>query len=249
MEITNRTLTADVIAALTYWPGVIWGGQKHPPDPVDLTVLPSFFDEVLQELPWWNHDWKVSHVDPGLPLEIESDHHGHPARFTEVSVPGTVGSGRGESLPFVAKVGFAGDQLIRFQAKIGDIVLSPAVAPAGQLEAHPFARVFTGLMDLRGIPVREMALETARSMSTIRMLRRGRHNPEPVLVQEVAKVLGMSETDLSVIAGLDDGEVEPSARACPTCRRDVPGHGPTLGSWPVSGQRRITDAGPGGQFH
>ncbi|MFD0153735.1 XRE family transcriptional regulator [Streptomyces sp. NPDC055721] len=205
MEIANRTLTADVIAALTYWPGVIWGGQKNPPDPVDLTVLPSFFNEVLQELPWWNRDWQISHVEPGLPLEIDSDHHGHPSTFTEVAVPGAVGSGGGESLPFIAKVGFAGDQLIRFQAKIGDVVLGPAVAPAGRPEPHPFARVLTGLMDLRGIPVRAMARETARSMSTIHMLRNGRHNPEPLLTQEIAKVLGMSEADVRVIAGLDDG--------------------------------------------
>lgn len=205
MEIANRTLSVDVIAALTYWPGSIWGGQKNPPDPVDLAVLPSFFNEVLQELPWWNRDWQISHVEPGLPLEIGSDHHGHPSTFTEVSVPGTVGSDGGESLPFVAKVGFAGDQLIRFQAKIGDVVLGPAVAPAGRLEPHPFARVLTGLMNLRGIPVRAMARETARSMSTIHMLRSGRHNPEPPLTQEIAKVLGMSEADVRVIAGLDDG--------------------------------------------
>jgi hypothetical protein len=205
MEIANRTLTVDVIAALRYWPDVIWGGQKHPPDPVDLTVLPPFFNEVLLELPWWNRDWKVRDIEPGLPLEIESDHHSHPSRFTEVSVPGTVGSSGGEVLPFVAKVGFAGDQLIRFQAKIGDVVLGPAVAPAGQLEPHPFARMLTGLMDLRGIPVKAMAMETARSMSTIHMLRRGRHNPEPLLTQEIAKVLGMSEGDVRVIAGLDDG--------------------------------------------
>lgn len=204
MEIANRTLTADVMAALTYWPGVIWG-QKNPPDPVDLTVLPPFFNEVLHELPWWNRDWRVSHVEPGLPLEIESDHHGHPSRFTEVSVPGTVDSGGGESLPFVAKVGFAGDQLIGFQAKIGDVVIGPAVAPAGQLEPHPFARTLTGLMDLRGIPVETMAMETRRSMSTIHMLRRGRLNPTPLHIQEIAKSLGMSEADLSVIAGLDDG--------------------------------------------
>jgi hypothetical protein len=205
MEIANRTLTVDVIAALRYWPGVIWGGQKNPPDPVDLTVLPPFFNEVLQELPWWNRDWKVRDVEPGLPLEIESDHHGHPSRFTEVSVPGTVGSSSGESLPFVAKIGFAGDQLIRFQAKIGDVVLGPAVAPAGRLEPHPFARVLTGLMDLRGLPVRAMARGTARSMSTIHMLRSGSHNPEPLLTQEIAKVLDMSEADIRVIAGLDDG--------------------------------------------
>ncbi|MFD8323917.1 XRE family transcriptional regulator [Kitasatospora purpeofusca] len=205
METANRTLTADVIAALTYWPGIIRGGQKNPPAPVDVTVLPPFFNELLQELPWWNRDWRISDVEPGRPLEIDSDHHGLPAAFTEVSVSGTVGSGSGESLPFVAKVGFAGDRLIRFQAKIGDVVLGPALAPAGQLEPHPFARVFTGLMDQRGIPVRAMAMDTARSMSTIHMLRSGAHNPEPLLTREIAKVLGMSEADVRVIAGLDDG--------------------------------------------
>jgi hypothetical protein len=159
MEIANRRLTVDVIAALTYWPGVIWVGQKNPPGPVDLTVLPPFFNEVLHDLPWWNRDWKVSHVEPGLPVEISSVRHGRPSRFTEVSVPGTVGSGGGESLPFVARVGFAGHELTRFQAKIGDAVVGPAVAPAGQLEPHPFARVLTGLMDLRGISVKAMAIE------------------------------------------------------------------------------------------
>jgi hypothetical protein len=204
MEIASRTLTADVIAALRYWPGVIWGGQKNPPDPVDITVLPPFFNEVLQQLPWWNRDWKVNDVEPAGPVEIDSDHHGHPSPFTEVSVPGAVGSGDAESLPFVAKVGFAGDQLIRFQAKIGDVVLGPAVAPAGRLEPHPFARVFAGLMDLRGIPIRTMARETARSMSTIYMLRRGSLNPHPLLTREISRALDMSEADVSVIAGLDD---------------------------------------------
>ncbi|MEV6326651.1 helix-turn-helix transcriptional regulator [Streptomyces sp. NPDC051909] len=205
MEIANRTLTADVIAALTYWPGIIWGGQKNPPDPVDVGVLPPFFNEVLRDLPWWNRDWKVSHVEPGLPLDTGSDHHGHLSTFIEVSVPGAVGSGADESLPFVAKVGFAGDRLIRFEAKVGDVILGPAVAPAGQLEPHPFARALTGLMDLRGISVRVMARETGRSMSTVHMLRSGRLNPKPILVQEVAKVLGMSEADVRVVAGLDDG--------------------------------------------
>ncbi|WP_327074728.1 helix-turn-helix transcriptional regulator [Kitasatospora purpeofusca] len=205
METANRTLTTDVIAALTYWPGIIWVGQKNPPDPVDVTVLPPFFNELLQELPWWNRDWRISDVEPGRPLEINSDHHGLPAAFTEVSVPGTAGSGSGETLPFVAKVGFAGDRLIRFQAKIGEVVLGPAAGPAGQLEPHPFARVLTGLMELRGIPVQEMAVETARSPSTIHMLRNGKLNPKPLLAREVAKVLGMSEADMRVVAGLDDG--------------------------------------------
>ncbi|SDT29850.1 hypothetical protein SAMN05216371_1814 [Streptomyces sp. TLI_053] len=203
MEIGNRTLTADVIAALTYWPETIHRDGKWPPDPVDLTVLPPFFTEVLQELPWWNRDWRVTDVEPGRPLEIASDHRGLPYRFTEVSVPGTAGSSGGESLPLVAKVGFAGNCLVRFQAKIGDVALGPATAPAGQLEPHPFARVLAGLMDLRGIPVRTMARGTARSMSTIHMLRRGVLNPEPLLAEEVAKVLDMSEADVKVIAGLD----------------------------------------------
>jgi hypothetical protein len=204
METANRTLTADVIAALTYWPDVIYVGQKNPPDPVDLTVLPPFFNEMLQDLPWWNRDWKVSHAEPGLPLEIEGDHDRSPTRFTEVSVPGTVSSGCGDSLSFVAKVKFERGRLIRFQAKIGDMVLGPAAAPAGQLEPHPFATVFSRLMDLRGIPVQEMAMRTARSMSTIHMLRRGRINPHPALAKEIAKVLDMSEADIRAIAGLDD---------------------------------------------
>lgn len=205
MVTANRRLTAEVIVALRYWPDVIHSSQKHPPDPADLTVLPPFFNEVLQDLPWWNRDWKVSDVEPGVPLEIESDHDRSTTRFTEVSVPGTAGSGSGESLPFVAKIRFTGDQLIRFQAKIGDMVLGPADAPAGRLEPHPFAAVFSRLMDLRGIPVKDMARQTARSMSTIHLLRSGRLNPHPVLAKEIAKALDMSEADINAIAGLDDG--------------------------------------------
>lgn len=204
MSPASRTLSADVIAALTYWPGSIGPGRKLPPDPVDLTVLPSFFNDVLQDLPWWNRDWKVTQVEPCLPLEVASDHDRSNTRFTEVSVPGTVGSNSGEILPFVAKVRFESNQLIRFQAKIGDIVVGPAHAPAGRLEPHPFARVFTRLMDLRGIPVRDMAAQTARSMSTIHMLRSGRLNPHQVLVKEIAAVLDMSQEDIEAIAGLGD---------------------------------------------
>ncbi|MFC8270802.1 multiprotein-bridging factor 1 family protein [Streptomyces cinereoruber] len=207
METANRALTADVIAALRYWPGVIWGGQKNPPDPVDMTVLLPFFNEVLQGLPWWNRDWKVDRVQPGLPAET-GDHLCDPAvRFTEVSIPGTVASGTGESLPFVAKVGFTGDQLIRFQAKIGDVVIGPAVAPTGQSEPHPFGRMLTGLMDLRGISVKDMARTAGLSMSTVRMLRRGR-NPNLLQARLIAGILDMSEADVRVIAGLDDGNTQ-----------------------------------------
>ncbi len=206
MGTANRTLTADVIAALTYWPGILYAGQKNPPDPVDISVLLPFFNELLQDLPWWNRDWKVTRVEPGIPLEIASGHDRGRTRFTETSVPGTVGPGDGESLPFVAKVRFEGDRLIRFQAKVGDLLIEPAAAPAGQLEPHPFGNVFSGLMDLRGIPAREMAERTARSRSTIHMLRSGSLNPHPVLVKEIANALDMPEADIRVISGLGDGD-------------------------------------------
>jgi hypothetical protein len=204
MSPANRTLSADVIAALTYWPSAIVSGQKFPPHPVDLTALPPFFNDMLQDQPWWNSDWKVTHVEPSTPLEIASDHDRSNTRFTEVSVPGTVSSDSGETLPFVAKVRFKSDQLIRFQAKIGDIVIGPAHTPAGELEPHPFAKVLTRLMNLRGIPVKDMAVDTARSMSTIHMLRSGRLNPHPVLAKEIATVLHMSQGDITAIAGLED---------------------------------------------
>ncbi|GJF32162.1 hypothetical protein KNE206_48620 [Kitasatospora sp. NE20-6] len=207
METANRALTADVIAALTYWPDVLWVGQKNPPDPVDTTVLLPFINEVLQDLPWWNRDWKVDRVKPGIPVET-GDHRCDPAvRFAEVSIPGTVTSGNGESLPFVAKIGFTGDRLIRFQAKIGDVVIGPAVAPVGQSEPHPFGRILTGLMDLRGIPVRDMARAVGLSMSTIGMLRGG-DNPDLLQARLIAGVLNMSEADVRVIAGLDDGSAQ-----------------------------------------
>lgn len=132
MSPVNRTLSADVIAALSYWPGVIVPGQKLPPHPVELTVLLPFFNGVLQDLAWWNRDGKVTHIEPGIPLEIACDHDRSKSRCTEVSVPGTVSSDSGESLPFVAKVRFESNQLIRFEAKIGDVVLGPAHASAGQ---------------------------------------------------------------------------------------------------------------------
>ncbi|MFD7450807.1 helix-turn-helix domain-containing protein [Kitasatospora sp. NPDC059827] len=203
METTDRPLTADVIAALTYWPGVIWVGQKHPPDPVDVSVLPPFLNGLLRDLPWWNRDWRVDRVEPGTPVET-GDHRLDPAvRFAEVSVPGTVVSGDGEGLPFVAKVGFTGDRLVRFQAKVGDVVIGPAVSPAGRPEPHPFGRVLTGLMALRGIPVKDVAEGAGLSMSTVQMLRHG-HNPDLPLVRRIAEALDISEADLRVIAGLDD---------------------------------------------
>ncbi|MFE4604510.1 helix-turn-helix domain-containing protein, partial [Kitasatospora indigofera] len=80
----------------------------------------------------------------------------------------------------------------------------PAVAPAGLPEPHPFGRMLTGLMDLRGIPVRDMARAVGLAASTIHMLRDG-HNPDLLQARLIARVLNMSEADVGVIAGLDDG--------------------------------------------
>ncbi|MEW2131911.1 helix-turn-helix transcriptional regulator [Streptomyces sp. NPDC005435] len=98
-------------------------------------------------------------------------------------------------------------RLIRFQAKIGDVVIDPAVAPAGRPEPYPFGRMLTGLTDLRGIPVRAMARAAGLSMSTIHMLRRG-HNPNVPQARLIARTLDMSEADVRVIAGLDDGSTQ-----------------------------------------
>ncbi|MFD8593409.1 helix-turn-helix domain-containing protein [Kitasatospora sp. NPDC059646] len=85
------------------------------------------------------------------------------------------------------------------------MVLGPAVAPAGQTEPHPFARVLTDLMAERGIPYRDTATGAGLSMATIRMLQAGRLNPSPLLVRPIAEVLGMSEADVAIIAGVGGG--------------------------------------------
>ncbi|MFC6020632.1 hypothetical protein ACFP2T_31220 [Plantactinospora solaniradicis] len=204
MSPVNRTLSAAVIAALKYRPGSFVPGRKFPQKPVDLTVLPPFFNDLLQDLPWWNRDWKVTHVEPARPYEVASQHDRSMTRFTEVSVPGIISTDSGDALPFFGKVRIVGNQMIRFQAKIGDMVLGPAQAPAGQPEPHPFGMVFSRLMDLREISVRDAAIHSERSMSTINVLRSGHLNPHPILVKEIAAVLNMSEDDVAAIAGLDD---------------------------------------------
>lgn len=200
MNYTGRTLSPAVLDALTYWPGTVEGSYAPP---VDLAVLPPFFDDLLWELPWWNRAWRVTEVEPAYPREVARSESRAVTRFTEVSVPGTVSSGIGDAVPFSARVRFEADRLIRLQAKVGDIVLGPAAAAAGRPEPHPFGAVFSRLMDLRGISVREMAEQCGRAQPTIKGLRSGYVNPHWSLVRQVAGVLRMSEEDLAVIAGLD----------------------------------------------
>jgi hypothetical protein len=73
-------------------------------------------------------------------------------------------------------VRFEGDRLLRFEAKIADVVVGLALAEAGAPEPHPFGAVLRKLMDNRGVSVKELAMQTGRAMSTINAARTGRHN-------------------------------------------------------------------------
>ncbi|GIG87073.1 helix-turn-helix domain-containing protein [Plantactinospora endophytica] len=198
MTFAGRTLSPAVVEALRYWPGVV---HEVTPAPVDLAVLPPFFDELLAELPWWNRAWRITQVEPAYPRETPWNE-GRQG-VVEVSVPGTASCGVADTLPFSARVRFEHDRMIRFQAKLGDVVVGPSIAATGQPEPHPFGIVFSRLMDLRGISVREMARGSFRSYSTIRALRSGHFNPHRDVLAYVPEVLKMSAEDLAAIAGLD----------------------------------------------
>jgi hypothetical protein len=142
---------------------------------VDLAVLPPFFNGLLDELPWWAGTWRVTQVEPAKPHEFASHHDRQRYRFTEVSVPGTLSDGAGLTFPFVARVRFEGDRLLRFQAKIADMIVGPALSEAGAPERHPFGVVLRRLMDSRGLSVKDLAMQTGRAMSTINAARAGWH--------------------------------------------------------------------------
>ncbi|WP_155370223.1 helix-turn-helix domain-containing protein [Catellatospora vulcania] len=203
MDVVGRTLEPAVLQALNYWPRYRDIERRQQ---VDLTVLLPFFDGLLLELPWWNPVWRVTHVEPADPHEFPSEHDRQRNRFTEVSVPGTVSPGDGTATAFVGRVRFEGDRLLRFQAKIGDVVLGPALAEAGRTEPHPFGPLLRSLMDNRGLSIKDLARATGRAMSTIAALRGGGHSPHPVIVREVADALDLPAEDLAAIAGVDGVE-------------------------------------------
>ncbi|MEV6814808.1 hypothetical protein [Micromonospora sp. NPDC051296] len=186
--------------ALMYWPGIV---HTKRPEPVDLAVLPPFFNDLLTELSWWHSDWQVTQVEAAYPREVASNHDRQRNAFTEVTVPGTLEGRAGQTLPFVGRVRFKGNRLLRFQAKVADTIIGPALAKAGAPEPHPFGAVLCRLMDSRGVSMKELAVRTGRAMSTINAARTGWHNPYPVLVGEIAGALGIPEADLAAIAGVD----------------------------------------------
>jgi hypothetical protein len=200
MDVVGRTLAPAVLKALTYWPGISHGEELEP---ADLAVLPPFFDGLLGELPWWNGAWRVIAVEPARPWEFASGQERQRNRFTEVSVPGTVGDGSGQTMPFFGRVRFEGDRLLRFQAKIGDTVIGPALTESGAHEPHPFGAVLNRLMENRGLSRKDMAIRTYRAVATIAGVQSGGRNPHPVLVRELAGALDIPEADLIAIADVE----------------------------------------------
>jgi hypothetical protein len=175
--------------------------------PADLSVLPPFLDELLGELPWWNRAWRVSEVGPAYPNAVPHPKPAGVAQFVEVTVPGSVNGDGTEGLPFSARLRFADDRLLRWQVKVGDAVIGPGLAPAGEPEPHPFGPVFRGLMEVRGLSVRQAARQSLRAESSIKRLRVGNLIPHPALVADVARALEMPAEDLAVVAGLDPADL------------------------------------------
>jgi lambda repressor-like predicted transcriptional regulator len=183
----GRLLSSDVVKALSFWPGFL----PVPHAPVDLTVLPPFFNDLLAELPWWNPAWRVTQVRPAAPCVATVV----PAGFTEVAVPGEAAAQNVDPLPFVARVRFHDDRLIRFQAKIGDMVIGPGATPPGNAEPDQFAAVIRTAMDVRRVSVRTLAMQCGLSMSTINALRGG-WSPDPTVAERVASALGIPLDEL-----------------------------------------------------
>ncbi|MDG4778727.1 helix-turn-helix transcriptional regulator [Micromonospora sp. WMMD961] len=173
---------------------------------VDRSVLATFLDTLLGELPWWSRAWRVAEVGevrksssalalpPGEPQVVE------------VTVPGSLGGDAGKVQSFSARVRLLEDRLLRWQMKIGDTVIGPAVAPAGEPEPHPFGAVFGMLVEMRGLSLREVAWQAGRAHSTIMKLRHGGLVPERGLIEQLAQALNVPAEDLTLIAGVDSAD-------------------------------------------
>jgi hypothetical protein len=237
MEVAGRRLSPAVLKALTHWPGV---GRKGR-EPVDLAVLLPLFNDLLGELPWWNRTWRVTQVEPAYPCEVASDGLRSKNRFTEVSVPGTLSSDAEQELPFFARIRLEEDRLLRFQAKIADMVIGPALGESGVREPHPFGAVLSALMANRSVSVRRLARQILRSEATIHVARAGSYNPHPVLVWEIAQALEIPAADLAAIAGVEEAPAgtllpPPALTLTRTVVRRRPVHDPT-GEQPETGKK------------
>ncbi|MEV4622298.1 helix-turn-helix transcriptional regulator [Asanoa sp. NPDC049573] len=173
-------LSTDVVTALTFWPDY----RPRPHEPVDLTVLPPFFTDLLGDLPWWNPAWRITEVRPARPCFARVA----PSDFSEVAVPGSAAADDAGPLPFAARVRFQDTELLWFQAKIGNTVIGPGTTPPGEPEPDPAAAVIRAVMDVRRVSTRALARQCFLSESTIRALRHG-WSPDPTVVERLAAAL------------------------------------------------------------
>jgi lambda repressor-like predicted transcriptional regulator len=199
MTTDDRVLSPAVLAALTWWPR--FGRQLEP---VDLAPLIPFLNELLDDLPWWNRDYRVTQVEQVEAHEVPGYPGGPLKRFTEVSVPATLTNAAAHELSFFGRIRFEGNIMRRFQAKVGDTVITPALRPAGVQDPHPFGPLLQALMANRGDSVKDLAQGAGLSMSTVRWLGAGGLRPHPKLVRHLAEALGLPEADLAAIAGVSD---------------------------------------------
>ncbi|MFI5916209.1 helix-turn-helix domain-containing protein [Dactylosporangium sp. NPDC051541] len=201
MPTDDRVLSPAVLAALTYWPRFDHNQQLEP---VDLAPLIPFLNELLDDLPWWNRDCRVTKVELVEAHEMPGYPGGPLKRYTEVSVPATLTDGAGHELSFFGRIRFEGSIMRRFEAKVGDTVIAPALRPAGVQDPHPFGPLLQVLMANRRSTARDLAREAGLSMSTVRWLGSGGLRPHPKLVRYLAEALGLPEADLAAIAGVSD---------------------------------------------
>ncbi|GIM89301.1 helix-turn-helix domain-containing protein [Paractinoplanes toevensis] len=196
-------MSTAVVEALTF-------RRSHgPPDrlvPADQSVLAPFLDTLLGELPWWNRGWRVAEVGAARSSSSSRALSPEVMQVVEVTVPGLLNGDAGEVLPFSARVRFLEDRLLRWQMKIGEVVIGPGLAPAGEPEPHAFGAVFQLLAEMRGLSFKEVAHRTGRAESTINRLRAGALVPERMLIEELARALDLPAASLAVIAGLDPAD-------------------------------------------
>ncbi|MBO3737422.1 helix-turn-helix domain-containing protein [Actinoplanes flavus] len=189
----DRPLTEAEIEALRHWPRYAHTSRTE----VDTGVLVPLLGELLDGLPWWDRSWRVTsagHADPVdmTRIDVVPDP-------VEVAVPGTVGRAGGEELPLSARIRIHGDRLVRFEAKVGDLVIGPGREPAGKPERHRFGVVLTALMKSHGISRPEMARRCGLAQSTIAAAMGGRRPHERVITLVAAQV-GMTAEDLTALA-------------------------------------------------
>ena len=201
-EVSVERLSAAAIRALTD------RARDAPPAEltVDRSVLATFLDTLLGELPWWNRAWRVAEV---AEVHKSSSALALPpgdVQVVEVTVRGSLGGAAGEVQLFSARVRLLEDRLLRWQMKVGDTVIGPAVAPTGEPEPHPFGAVFQMLVEMRGLSLREVAWRAGRADSTIMKLLHGALVPERALINQLARALNVPAANLALIAGVDPAD-------------------------------------------